>query len=54
MIMFYDTWHRATSSSLESDLFVPVEARNAKDTRHMCKFRFWRMVGSCFAATRIQ
>jgi hypothetical protein len=43
MIMYYDTWHRATSSSLESDLFVPVEARNAEDTRHMCKFRFWRM-----------
>lgn len=38
-----DTWHRATTSSLESDLFVPVEARNAEDTRHMCKFRFWRM-----------
>ena len=38
-----DTWHRATTSSLESDLFVPVEARNPEDTRWMCKFRFWRM-----------
>lgn len=43
MIMFYDTWHRATSSVLESDLHLPIEERDLSNTRWMSKFRFWRM-----------
>ena len=43
MIMFYDTWHRATSSTNESDMHLTPVDRDPTDTRWMCKFRFWRM-----------
>ena len=43
VIMFYDTWHRATPSLLPSDVHLPPEERDRSTHRWMSKFRFWRM-----------
>ena len=40
---YYDTWHRATSSTNEPDMHLAPVDRDPTDTRWMCKFRFWRM-----------
>lgn len=53
VIMFYDTWHRATPSLLPSDVEVPPEERDRDTHRYMTKFRFWVRRGCCSLTRRV-